>query len=110
MKIAELRTYVLADANKHYLYAAIQTDRGIVGFGEATLDHRWPSVAAGIEEGFRAIAGQDPTTVGKHWSLLKDKVYWGEGASTRANAARRASPPERWAGSSSPCRPSCSSR
>jgi hypothetical protein len=34
----------------------------------------------------------------------------GEGASTRASAARRASPPETCAGSSSPVRPSCSSR
>ena len=32
----------------------------------------------------------------------------GEGASTRASAARRASPPETCAGSSSPCKPSCS--
>lgn len=87
MKIAELRTYVLADANKHYLFAAIQTDRGHVGFGEATLDHRWPSVAAGIEEGFHAIAGQDPTAVAKHWARLKDKVFWGEGASSMAALA-----------------------
>ncbi|MGX1787088.1 mandelate racemase/muconate lactonizing enzyme family protein [Bosea sp. NPDC055332] len=87
MKIAELRTYVLADANKHYLYAAIQTDAGFVGFGEATLDHRWPSVASGIEEGFRAIAGQDPTAVAKHWARLKDKVYWSEGASSMAALA-----------------------
>jgi len=87
MKIAELRTYVLGDANKHYLYVAIEADNGVIGFGEGTLDHRWPSVAAGIEEGFRAIAGQDPTTVAKHWSMLKDKVYWGEGASSMAALA-----------------------
>lgn len=87
MKIAELRTYVLSTANKHYLFAAIQTDAGLVGFGEATLDHRWPSVVAGIEEGFRAIAGQDPTTVEKHWAMLKDRVYWGEGASSMAALA-----------------------
>ena len=34
----------------------------------------------------------------------------GEGASTRASAARRASPPDSVAGPSSPVRPSCSSR
>ena len=34
----------------------------------------------------------------------------GEGASTRASAARRASPPETCAGSSSPCSPSCSTQ
>ena len=87
MKIAELRTYVHPTANKHYLFAALQTDRGIVGWGEATLDHRWPSVVAGIKEGFRAIAGQDPTTVEKHWATLRDKVYWGDGASSRAALA-----------------------
>lgn len=87
MKLTELRTYVLPNANKHYLMIVLQTDKGIVGVGEATLDHRWPSVIAGIQEGFRAIAGQDPTTVEKHWATLKDKVFWSDGASSRAALA-----------------------
>lgn len=87
MKIAKLRTYVHPHANKDYLFTAIETDNGIVGFGEATLDHRWPSVIAGIKEGFSAIAGKDPTTIEKHWSMLKDKVFWGDGASSRASMA-----------------------
>jgi len=87
MKIAELRTYVHPNANKHYVMIAIETDDGIVGIGEATLDHRWPSVIAGIKEGFRVIAGQDPTTIGKHWATLREQVYWGDGASSRAALA-----------------------
>ncbi|MGI6852146.1 mandelate racemase/muconate lactonizing enzyme family protein [Mesorhizobium sp. 1B3] len=84
MKITELRTYVHPHAYKHYVFIAIGTDRGITGFGEATLDHRWPSVIAGVKEGFRALCGKDPTTIEKHWSSLKDKVYWSDGASSRA--------------------------
>ncbi|MES2185788.1 MAG: mandelate racemase/muconate lactonizing enzyme family protein [Pseudomonadota bacterium] len=87
MKIQELRTYVHPNANKQYVMIALETDNGIVGMGEATLDHRWPSVIAGIHEGFKAIAGQDPTTIEKHWAMLKDKVYWGDGASSRAALA-----------------------
>jgi galactonate dehydratase len=87
MKLTELRTYVHPNANKHYLIAVLETDKGIVGVGEATLDHRWPSVIAGIQEGFRTIAGQDPSTVEKHWATLKDKVYWSDGASSRAALA-----------------------
>ncbi|RSO10035.1 hypothetical protein DMH18_14370 [Streptomyces sp. WAC 06783] len=87
MKISELRVYVLASAKKHYLMIAIETDNGLTGLGEGTLDHRWPSVAAGIEEGFAALVGQDPTSVQKHWSTLQDKVYWGDGASSRAALA-----------------------
>ncbi|MBM7323353.1 mandelate racemase/muconate lactonizing enzyme family protein [Agrobacterium sp. S2] len=87
MKITELRTYVHPHANKHYVFAVIGTDRGIVGVGEATLDHRWPSVIAGIKEGFRHLNGQDPTTVEKHWATLKDKIYWSDGASSRAALA-----------------------
>ncbi|QHI97421.1 hypothetical protein GT347_05125 [Xylophilus rhododendri] len=87
MKIAELRTYVHPNANKHYVMIALETDDGIIGMGEATLDHRYPSVIAGVQEGFRAIAGKDPTTVAKHWAMLKDKVFWGDGASSRAALA-----------------------
>lgn len=87
MKISKLRTYVHPHANKDYLIAAIETDNGIVGVGEATLDHRWPSVVEGIKEGFWAIAGKDPTTVEKHWATLKDKVFWSDGAGSRAALA-----------------------
>jgi galactonate dehydratase len=87
MKLTELRTYVLKNANKHYLFAVLATDTGITGIGEATLDHRWPSVIAGIKEGFSAIAGQDPTTIEKHWNCLRDKVFWSDGASSRASLA-----------------------
>jgi len=87
MKITELRTYVHPTPNKNYVIAVLQTNTGIIGVGEATLDHRWPSVVAGIKEGFRAINGEDPTTVEKHWANLKDKVFWSDGASSRAALA-----------------------
>lgn len=87
MKLTELRTYVHPNENKHYLIAVLQTDSGIAGVGEATLDHRWPSVIASIKEGFRAIQGTDPTTVEKHSALLKGQVYWSDGASSRAALA-----------------------
>jgi galactonate dehydratase len=87
VKIGALRTYVLPERNKDYVFAVLETDTGIVGVGEATLDHRWPSVVAGIAEGFRSIAGQDPTTIERHWATLNDKVYWSGGASSRAALA-----------------------
>lgn len=87
MKIAELRTYVHPHANKDYHFAVIETDNGIVGVGEATLDHRWPSVSAAIREGFRAIAGKDPTTIARHWAMLQEEVYWSDGATSRAALA-----------------------
>ena len=52
-----------------------------------------------------AIAGRSRWLVGSSSSRMS-----GAGASTRASAARRASPPDSCAGSSSPVRPSCSSR
>jgi galactonate dehydratase len=87
MKIQELRTYVHSTPKKHYVTIALQTDTGIVGFGEATLDRRSPSVIAGIHEGFKAIAGQDPTAINRHWAMLRDKVFWGDGASSLAALA-----------------------
>ena len=40
------------------------------------------------KRGSRAIAGQDPTTVEKHWAALKDdKIYWSHVASSRVALA-----------------------
>ena len=52
-----------------------------------------------------SIAGRSRWLVGSSSSRMS-----GSGASTRASAARRASPPERFAGASSPVSPSSSSR
>lgn len=78
---------MLPTANKNYVFVAVETDSQIVGYGEATLDQRYPSVVAGIHEGFKLLAGQDPTAVNRHWATMRSKVFWSDGASSCAALA-----------------------
>lgn len=84
MKVASLRCYAIPTPVKSFVFAALETDEGIVGFGEGTLDDRWRSVMTGIGEGFGRLAGQDPFAVERHWNTLETQVYWGGGVAGRS--------------------------
>lgn len=58
------------------------------------------------EFGFEPFDGGQIEMIGR---FIQQEDVW-RGARTRANAVRRASPPDRDSGFSSPCRPSCSNR
>ena len=62
---------------------------------------------AGGELGFQPFDAGQVQMVGR---LVQQQAGPGSGASARTRAARRASPPDRRAGSSSPVRPTCSSK
>ena len=73
------------------------------GSGKSTL----LKIAAGLIEPDRGTRFVQPGASVRYLPQEPDLTGY---ASTRANAARRASPPDKCAGSSSPLKPSCCSR
>lgn len=65
---------------KHHLtFVRIETDEGIVGWGECTT--RWPEAALAakvvIDRGFAPLlVGRDATRIGHLWQLMRDHSYW----------------------------------
>jgi galactonate dehydratase len=67
VKITSMTTFVLPP---RWLFLKIETDAGIVGWGEPVLEGRAASVAAAVEELSDYLIGQDPRRIEEHWTVL----------------------------------------
>jgi len=67
MKITRLRLY---SVKPRWLFLAIDTDEGIVGWGEPVIEGRAASVAAAVEELSSYLIGKDPLRINDHWQTL----------------------------------------
>jgi len=77
VKITSLTTFVVPP---RWLFLKIETDEGIVGWGEPALEGRAASVAAAVEELSDYLVGQDPRRIEDHWTVLyRSGFYRGGG-------------------------------
>ncbi|MEU4361820.1 galactonate dehydratase [Promicromonospora sp. NPDC023987] len=67
MKITSMTTFALPP---RWLFLKIETDTGIVGWGEPVLEGRAASVAAAVEELSDYLIGKDPRRIEDHWTVL----------------------------------------
>lgn len=80
MKITRITT------SRHYvnwvnwLFVRIETDEGLVGWGEASLHGAISSVEAAITELAPVLLGQDPSGPERHWHRLYNAWRWRGGA------------------------------
>jgi galactonate dehydratase len=67
MKITKLTTYTVPP---RWLFLKIETDEGIVGWGEPVLEGRAATVAAAVEELSDYVIGKDPRNIEDIWTVL----------------------------------------
>jgi galactonate dehydratase len=67
MKITRLTTLVVPP---RWLFLKIETDEGIVGWGEPVVEGRAHSVAAAVEELSDYLVGRDPRNVEDLWTVM----------------------------------------
>lgn len=67
MKITRLTTFLVPP---RWCFLKIETDEGIVGWGEPVLEGRAHTVAAAIEELGDYLIGKDPRHIEDHWTVL----------------------------------------
>jgi galactonate dehydratase len=67
MKITSLRTYLVAP---RWCFLRVDTDEGIVGWGEPVVEGRADTVAAAVAELADYLVGQDPRRIEDHWQVL----------------------------------------
>ena len=53
---------------RNYMYVKVETDEGVVGWGEATCGPM--SVATMVEEFGQQLIGKDPSRIEEHWQTL----------------------------------------
>ena len=67
MKITKLTTYIVPP---RWCFLKIETDEGIVGWGEPVLEGRAHTVAAAVDELADYLVGKDPRNIEDHWTVL----------------------------------------
>ena len=76
MKITEVRTFITWGEPRNWVFVKIITDRGLFGWGEATLEGREGTVRACVEEMGAWLIGKDPLAVEEHWQVLYRHGFW----------------------------------
>ena len=75
MKITDVTTYIVGNPWKNWVFTRVDTDAGLHGIGEATLNGFAKTVEAAIHELKRFVIGQDPFDVENHTLRMFRDVF-----------------------------------
>jgi len=87
MKITELKTFVVDAFRMNYVFIKLQTDAGISGVGEATVEGSELTVAQCVREFGRYLIGKDPFAIEHHVETMNRDWYWRTGVIHRSALA-----------------------
>jgi galactonate dehydratase len=73
MKITALETFLV---EPRWLFLRVETDEGIVGWGEPVVEGRAHTVAAAVAELADLLIGCDPLRIEDHWQLLTKSGFY----------------------------------
>lgn len=76
MKIVDVKTHILESAGREYVFVKVQTDEGIHGWGEGTLEMKQGTVVAAVRDLQGFILGEDPTRVDFLWQRMYRQGFW----------------------------------
>ncbi|MGE5379489.1 MAG: mandelate racemase/muconate lactonizing enzyme family protein [Methylocystaceae bacterium] len=75
MKITEVKTYIAGNSWKNWVFVRVDTDEGVHGIGEATLNGLAKTTEACIHELKHMVIGQDPFDVEQHTLRLFRDIF-----------------------------------
>lgn len=78
--MTDIRTFLVGGSRWGWLIVKIETDQGVHGLGEGSLEGRERSVEAVVGELKRYLVGQDPTRIERHDETLYRGAVWTGGA------------------------------
>jgi L-alanine-DL-glutamate epimerase-like enolase superfamily enzyme len=77
-----LRMSTPTQARTNWLFCRIETDAGLYGLGEASLQYKDAALIAELETFKRFLVGQDPFQIEHIWTSLHRRVTWSGGPVT----------------------------
>jgi galactonate dehydratase len=85
MKITDVKTYIAGNPWKNWVFARVDTDEGVYGIGEGTLNGFAKTVEAAIHELKEFVIGADPFDVETH-SLRLFRDVFSDGGQVQGSA------------------------
>ncbi len=76
MKITDIRTIIVNAEMRNWVFVKVETDEGIIGWGEASVEWKTRSVAACIEDLKPFIIGLDPTNIEHLYQVMTRHPYF----------------------------------
>lgn len=77
MKITRLSTYRVAP---RWMFLKMETDEGLVGWGEPVVEGRVGTVEAAVKEIGELLVGRDPSRINDHWQTMYRGAFYRGGA------------------------------
>ena len=80
MKIVDVRVHTTWGDPRNWVFVKIVTDKGLHGWGEATLEGYEQTVAARVRELGAQLIGEDALAVEHHWQRIYRHAFWRGGS------------------------------
>lgn len=82
LKVTDMKVFGVTwekDSDRPYVFVKIETDAGVVGWGEATLEGKAGATMATVNDLREFIVGQDPMRVEHHWQSMYVHAFYRAG-------------------------------
>lgn len=66
----KIKSYELFQVPPRWLFLKIETDEGIIGWGEPVIEGKAATVKAAVEELMEYLIGKDPMNIEDHWNVM----------------------------------------
>ncbi len=76
MRITRVETFLVPP---RWLFCRVETDEGIVGWGEPVVEGRAEVVRAAVQVAAEHLVGQDPLRIQDHWQVLTKGGFYRDG-------------------------------
>ncbi len=76
MKITDIKTFNVFTFRTNFVFVKLETDAGISGVGEGTLEYKEHALLGAVEDIKRVLLGQDPREVERICHELYRDSYW----------------------------------
>lgn len=76
MKITDIKVYAVEAVRRNWTFIEIETNAGITGVGEITLEMFDKAVAAAIEDYKRLLIGENPLEIERLYDYLVRNKFW----------------------------------
>ena len=77
MKITQVKTFLVNAGRQNWVFVKVETDEGIHGWGEASVEGQEKAAEAAIHTlAERSVIGEDPRNVDKIWQQMYRHGFW----------------------------------
>jgi galactonate dehydratase len=79
VRVTSIQTFATWGDPRNWILVKVQTDEGIHGWGEGTLEGKDDTVRAAIQEVGKYLIGRDPTAIEDNWQAMSRLGFWRSG-------------------------------